>query len=383
MIRSRLMAPPLGRVDRYQLLELVGQGSFGGVYRARHVHTGQIVALKLANAGVDAEAAARILSEGRAAGRLDHPNVVGVLDGGVAETGETFVVMQLLQGETLEQLLARAGPLPTLRLVDVGLQMLDGLAAAHERGVIHRDVKPSNVFVTERDIVKVIDFGISKLRAAGTTTAGAGALAFTLPGVALGTPGYMAPEQLGDARSVDARADVYSVGATLYELASRRKPIAVDGLESWMRRLSSEAAPPLASVAPSVPAAVAAVIDRALARDRDARWPSAALMRDALFRAANGGDTLPVSNVAATVPPFVAPTVNAPSASAPPAPPPAFAAPAHAAPAFAAPAPIVMRPRSAPRRASGGAWVFASIGIVIAVLSIVALGLFVLLRSRL
>ena len=176
-----MVAPPggLGRVDRYQLLELVGQGSFGAVYRARHVHTGQIVALKVARSGVDADAAARLLAEGRAAGRLDHPNVVGVLDGGVADTGETFVVMQMLEGETLAQLLAREGALDTARALDIGIQMLEGLAAAHARGVVHRDVKPSNVFVTTtgsgaayREVVKVIDFGISKLRAAGTTAGG-------------------------------------------------------------------------------------------------------------------------------------------------------------------------------------------------------------------
>jgi serine/threonine-protein kinase len=377
----------VGRVDRYQLLELIGQGSFGGVYRARHVHTGQIVALKLARGGVDPEAAARILSEGRAAGRLDHPNVVGVLDGGVADTGETFVVMQLLEGYMLEQLLARSGPLDTARAIDLGIQMLAGLSAAHARGVIHRDVKPSNVFVTKAangsELVKVIDFGISKLRAAGTTTSGplpgvtGGPPVFTLPGVALGTPGYMAPEQLGDARSVDARADVYSVGATLYELLSGRKPIAVDGLESWMRKLRVEAAPPLASIAPMVPASTAAVIDRALARDRDARWPSAMAMRDALLGSMTFASAVTVTTrpstggVAPTLPMDGAAEVRIATsgALAPPPPPPMMMAPPR-------------RPRRTHTRTSTAAWVFAAIGVVIAVLSIVALGLFLLLRAR-
>lgn len=400
----------LGRVDRYQLLELVGQGSFGAVYRARHVHTGQIVAVKVARSGVDAEAAARILAEGRAAGRLDHPNVVGILDGGVADTGETFVVMPMLNGETLAQLLAREGPLDTARALELGIQMLEGLAAAHARGVVHRDVKPSNVFVTVagagaayREVIKVIDFGISKLRAAGTTAGllpGTGGLpaVFTLPGMALGTPGYMAPEQLGDARSVDARADVYSVGATLYEMLSRRKPIEVDGLDAWMRRLSTEAAPPLASVAPLVPQAIASVIDRALARDRDARWPSAAAMRDALSGTAQSGGATTRPSTERGPPVEVAPTVdmydaaslraqaerNRPpfASTAPLAPQPLRPSPMH--PPVTAPLLAPARPvkRSRARPSSSTAWVFAVLGIVIAVLSILALGLFVLLRTR-
>lgn len=365
-----MVGAALGRVDRYELLELIGEGGFGGVYRARHIHTGQIVALKVARDGVDAEAANRILAEGRAAGRLAHPNVVGILDGGVAATGETFVVMELLHGMTLDGVSKQnGGRLDVVRAVDLAVQMLDGLAAAHARGVVHRDIKPSNVFVTAStssagapcDLVKVIDFGISKLRAAGTTTrapVGSAALraVYTLPGTIMGTPGYMAPEQLGDARSVDARADVYSVGATLYELLSGTKPIPFEGLESWMRRLSTEPAPPLQSVAPLVPPHIAQAVDRALARDPDARWPSATALRDALMGTAAS---------AVTAPPFVAPTVPMTRLMAPQHP---------------------QRPQyePAPARSGGqGAWIFASIGIVVALLSIVALGLFVLLRSRL
>ncbi len=272
----------LGRVDRYELLQLIGQGSFGGVYRARHVHTGQINALKLARDTVDPDGTARVLAEARAAASLRHPNVVGIIDGGIAASGEAFIVMELLEGSTLAQVIAREGPLPPARAIRIARQMLDGLAAAHANGIIHRDVKPSNVFITNAsdvtggDMIKVIDFGISKIALAGVQAG------MTLPGVAMGTPGYMAPEQLGDARSVDGRADVYAVGATLFEMLTKRRPIEFDTFEAWMRRLMSERAPPLASVAPHVPPLLAAAVDRALARDADARWPSAGAMRDAL-----------------------------------------------------------------------------------------------------
>ncbi len=272
----------LGRVDRYELLQLIGQGSFGGVYRARHIHTGQIHALKLARDTVDPDGTARVLAEARAAASLRHPHVVGVIDGGVAATGEAFIVMELLEGSTLAQVIAREGPLPPARATRIARQMLDGLAAAHANGIVHRDVKPSNVFITMAsdvtggDMVKVIDFGISKIALAGEQAG------MTLPGVAMGTPGYMAPEQLGDARSVDGRADVYAVGATLFEMLTKRLPIEFDTFETWMRKMMSERPPPLAQVAPHVPPALAAVVDRALARDPDGRWPSAAAMRDAL-----------------------------------------------------------------------------------------------------
>jgi serine/threonine-protein kinase len=315
----------LGRVDRYELLAMIGEGAFGGVYRARHVHTGQVHALKLARDAVDAEGTLRMLAEARAAASLHHPNVVGVIDGGVAATGEAFIVMELLEGLTLAQLLKKQGPLPPWRAIHIARQMLDGLAAAHANGIVHRDVKPSNVFLTTapdgRDVVKVIDFGISK---AGVAPGAQGNL--TLPGVAMGTPGYMAPEQLGDARSVDPRADVYSVGATLFQMLTMRLPIEVASFNAWMQRLLTEPTPLLGSVAPHVPPALAAVVDRALARDPDARWPSAARMRDALDlgllgpgedRAPTVLDTrraapqtgFPPMGSAATAPPALAPTL--------------------------------------------------------------------------
>ena len=330
------------RVDRYDLLGLLGQGSFGSVHRARHVHTGQEVAIKIASGVVDPDAAARILSEGRAASLLRHANVVTVLDSGIAEGGETFVVMELLEGETLAQLLTReGGTIPLARAMFLASQLLGALEAAHRLDVIHRDVKPSNIFVLPGDHLKVIDFGISKLRADVT-----GALHLTLPGIAMGTPGFMAPEQVGDARSVDARADLYAAGATIYQCLSGRKPIDAEDFETWIRKIRDESAPLLRSLVPNVPPAIADVVDRALAKDRDARWPSAAAMRAALREAYDRSFSPPE---------LALDTVREPPRAIDPGP-------------------------SRPLRNAGLAWFFALFGVVLALVAIVVLGVLVGIR---
>ena len=242
----------------------------------------------------------------------------GVIDGGVAPTGEAFVVMELLEGITLAQLIAREGPLPPERATRIARQMLDGLAAAHANNIIHRDVKPSNVFITMAsdvtggDMVKVIDFGISKVRSPMNEGG------FTMPGVAMGTPGYMAPEQLGDARSVDPRADLYAVGATLFEMITKRRPIVADSFEQWMRLLMTERAPSLREVAPHVPALLASAVDRALHRDPDGRFRSAAEMRDVLDSALGTAPGGFAPTAWDTPRPVVQPTIS--QNSAPPAP---------------------------------------------------------------
>ena len=271
---------PLPRtLDRYELLGVLGSGAFATVYRARHVHTEQAVAVKvLQRQQGTTQGVERWLAEARAMAAVNHPNVVRVLDCGRAETGEAFLVMELTPGATLESML-QGRTLPVAHAVRLASQMLEGLDAAHAKGIVHRDVKPANVLVTHDDagnpVAKLLDFGVSKIVAPGRASG-------TLPGTAMGTPGYMAPELFGDAANADPRADVYAVAATLYEMLAGRLPILANSYEDFVVKVRFDRPAPLKSVAPHVPATLAEVIDRGLARDRDARWPSAKAFADAL-----------------------------------------------------------------------------------------------------
>ena len=271
---------PLPRtLDRYELLGVLGSGAFATVYRARHVHTEQAVAVKvLQRQQGTTQGVERWLAEARAMAAVNHPNVVRVLDCGREETGEAFLVMELTPGATLESML-HGRTLPVAHAVRLASQMLEGLEAAHAKGIVHRDVKPPNVLVTHDDagnpVAKLLDFGVSKIVAPGQASG-------TLPGTAMGTPGYMAPELFGDAANADPRADVYAVAATLYEMLAGRLPILANSYEDFVVKVRFDRPPPLKSVAPHVPATLAEVIDRGLARDRDARWPTARAFADAL-----------------------------------------------------------------------------------------------------
>ncbi len=283
---------PIGmRLDRYQVESLLGTGGFGSVYKARHVHTDALVALKVLkkHLGADPGMVERFLREARAAAAVGSDHIVRVLDAGQSTEGTPFLALELLEGVDLKDLATNEAPLPAMRVVLLCLQVLDGLEAAHKKGIVHRDMKPANAFVvrkvddrgTDKDFVKLLDFGISKMHAESGTSG------LTMTGVAMGTPSYMAPEQFFDARSVDARADVYSVAVMMYELLSGRLPLDANSYAELIVKVRTESPLPLLQVAPSVPRALADAVMVGLAKEKEQRWGSAKEFNHAL-RAAMG-----------------------------------------------------------------------------------------------
>jgi serine/threonine protein kinase len=278
-------------VDRYEILCPLGQGGFGSVYLARHRMTGREVALKISDPQGDPELQARALNEARIAATWRHPSLVDIYDCGTLADGRIFVAMERVEGRSLESILESEGRITTERAVNLAAQVLSALELVHARGVVHRDIKPSNLLVRrEHDGVErvvVIDFGISKVLDSSRSISQPA----TMAGAILGTPGYMPPEQL-DARTVDHRADLYAVGAVLFRALSGKVLFDSQTLAEWFVAVTQAPTPPLATVAPWVSAGVCAVVDRAVARDRDARPQSAAIMREWLEAAMRGAPSL-------------------------------------------------------------------------------------------
>ena len=281
-------AGPCGtKIDRYLVKKLLGVGGFGAVYRAVHTRTDATVALKVLrkDRADDQGAVERFMREARAAAMLGSEHIARVLDAEVSDDGIPFIAMELLEGMDLSELDKLKGPLHPERLVGIMIQACSALQAAHDKGIVHRDMKPANVFVTkkkdangfERDLVKILDFGISKMQATGER-------ALTLAGTTMGTPAYMAYEQFFDARSVDNRADVYSVCAILYELLARQRPYVAASYGELVLKVEKETPRPLKDVAPMLPDALCAIIDKGLSKDRDERWQSADALAHALSK---------------------------------------------------------------------------------------------------
>lgn len=274
-------------VGPYRLLGRLGAGGMGEVMLAEDTRLGRRVALKSLTTGTDdaPEARVRLLHEARAAASLNHPNIAAIYD--VLELdGRAFIVMEYVEGETLASRVAR-GPLSPDETVRVGEQLLDALAAAHAQGVVHRDLKPGNLVVTPAGAVKILDFGIARVQAVREEDRHAAetAASFTFAGRMVGTPGYSAPEQLAGA-PIDARADLYAVGAILFELLTGRPAFA--DAEPFARVLAalSGTAPTAAAVNAGVPETLSHVVATAMAREPDARFPSAGAMAAALRSAA-------------------------------------------------------------------------------------------------
>ncbi len=272
----------LGQVLRgkYRLDRVLGVGGMAAVYAATHRNQNQF-AVKLLHPELSLreDIRTRFLREGYAANSVRHAGAVNVLDDDVAEDGTAFLVMELLDGLSVEQLAAmKGGRLAVAYVLGVAHQLLDTLAAAHAQGIVHRDIKPANLFVSREGQVKVLDFGIARVRDAATSGAHA-----TGTGMLLGTPAFMAPEQaLGKSNEIDAQTDLWAVGATLFTLLSGQLVHEGETGPHLMVLAATTPARPLVAVAPEIHPPLASAVDRALAFRKGDRWPSAESMRDAV-----------------------------------------------------------------------------------------------------
>jgi serine/threonine-protein kinase len=265
---------------KYRILRRIGDGSMGVVYEAEHVRISRRIAIKVLHRDLvrDSDLVERFEREAQAAARIGSIYIADVIDLGELPTGERYIVMEYLDGESLWERLAARGPMAPHDLMPIADQLLRGLTAVHAAGIVHRDLKPANIFLCRAeggDFVKILDLGVCKfyMHEAGIITTGGGRI--------LGTPGYMAPEQIvGDA--IDPRADVYSVGVILYRCASGKTPFAGGELREVLARIREGKARPLAEVLPDVEPGFAAIVSKAMARAPDERFPDAPSLRAAL-----------------------------------------------------------------------------------------------------
>ena len=292
------------RIGRYELVAELGRGGMGVVYKARDSELGRYVALKSlpAERSLDPERRRRFLAEARAASALSHPNIVTVHDL-LSLDGEEWIVLELVEGETLAERI-RPGGLPLSQALGWAATIAEALAAAHQAGIVHRDLKPGNVMVDRHGRLRVLDFGLAKLLLPETVSGHEptqSELPMTRAGALLGTLEYMSPEQaLG--KPVDARSDIFSLGAVFYELLTGRRPFAGESAAAKIHAVVYEEPEPLASLRPELPAPVAAIVARALAKDPDERFATMAELAAALRRI-ESGSSAPTAFAEAPPPP--------------------------------------------------------------------------------
>jgi serine/threonine protein kinase len=255
----------------YKTLGMLGRGGMAIVYKARQLRPQRLVAVKVIDRSLadDQEIVARFLQEQALTARLMHPNLVAAYDAGRA-AGRPYLVMEFVRGDDLEGLARRHGPLPVAETCEIIRQAALGLQHLHEHGLVHRDVKPSNLMLTPSGRVKVLDLGVARdLREAGERER------ITSHGQFLGTLDYIAPEQVLDSHAVDIRADLYALGCTLYELLAGQPPFAGPGCESAFQKMKAQVeapVPPIRERRPDVPERLAVALGRMLAKDREGRF---------------------------------------------------------------------------------------------------------------
>jgi serine/threonine-protein kinase len=374
--QSMPFAPGTVVAGKYRIERLLGEGGMGWVVVAMHLHLEQRVALKFMREALvsdSTEAGPRFLREARAAARIQSEHVARVSDFGTFENGAPYLVMEYLEGQDLESLLNSQGALSIELAVGYAMQACEGLAEAHAAGIVHRDLKPANLFLARRSDgsvrVKLLDFGISKLAAA----TGAPEVRMTSTQALMGSPLYMAPEQMRSSKNVDGRADIWSMGVILYEMLAGRPPFDGETLPMVCARIMTESATPLRDIKPDMPPALEAVVMRCLEKDPQQRYadvpalaralaefgpPDARIASDRISRVARASVvSLPEIALATAAKGEAVPIAAARNA----------AAQTRAAFAHTGPAPSPRRGMRALRLAIGGAALLAVLGVAVGV----------------
>jgi eukaryotic-like serine/threonine-protein kinase len=254
-------------VSHYRVIERLGGGAMGVVYKAIDTRLDRPVALKFLPPDLtrDDEARQRLIQEAKAASALDHPNICTVYDVDTTPEGQSFIAMSYYDGETLKRRIGK-GPMPVVESLDIAIQVANGLAKAHAAGIIHRDIKPANLMITADGVVKVVDFGVAKVL---------DQTGLTQPGMAIGTVAYMSPEQV-NGEPIDGRTDVWSLGATLYEMLAGRPPFEGEHPLAVMKAIDSRQPAGLGTLRADLPDEVLRIVEHAMQKSRDQRYGSAA-----------------------------------------------------------------------------------------------------------
>jgi len=275
--------PLIGKIlqETYTIERQLGQGGMGAVYEASHLRLRRRFAIKLLHPGIaeNAEAMARFRREAEATSGIGHPSIIEVIDFNKTDEGAAYIVMELLDGEDLESVIEREGKLDLMHALAVFYQTASALGAAHDAGVIHRDLKPPNIFICSDSRVKIVDFGISKVLGSHSV--------MTQTHATMGTPSYMSPEQAeGRAAEVDARTDVFALGTILYEMLSGRPPFLGDSIPTVLYKIVHQDPPQLSAVQPDLPPPFNAVVVKALSKNPEDRYATMSEFAAAVDRAA-------------------------------------------------------------------------------------------------
>jgi len=297
----------------YRAISLLGEGGMGAVYLAEHPGIGRRVAVKVLHKNYtrDEQLLGRFLNEARAANAIRHPNIIEILDSGVIADGTPFLVMELLEGESLGTRLRRVGPLTVANALDFAYQTASALGAAHKKGIVHRDLKPDNLYIiadphdTERERIKVLDFGIAKLQTGPSSDS-----VKTRTGSLMGTPIYMSPEQCRGTRAVDHRSDMYSLGVILFEMLVGHPPFVSEGFGELVNMHLNVPPPSPRASRHDIPEALDAIVLKMLAKNPDERFADMAELQAALK--ASGGFSIRSSpDLGKTRPPTTDPSQTA------------------------------------------------------------------------